>query len=122
MSRIGLFDDDVLLGENDRFQFFENSWTQTLTKEAREMDIHGIELRGWRVIFAQSKTDPNDRNYILIDDKGNARQEDWSVESMSWKIKMFKMNMRDACDIVNMAEESNNARNRMKQSGRRVIA
>lgn len=115
MRKLGLFDDDVLIGENDGFLFYETSWTQSLTEEARRMDLKGIELRRWRVVLAQSKKDASDRIFLLINDKGAPVADDTSAESMSFKIKLIKMNMAEGYDIVEMAEKANEAKRKKKK-------
>ena len=115
MRKLGLFDDDVLIGENDGFLFYETSWTQSLTEEARRMDLKGIELRRWRVVLAQSKKDASDRIFLLINDKGAPVADDTSAESMSFKIKLIKMSMAEGYDIVEMAEKANEAKRKKKK-------
>ena len=114
MKRLGIFDDDVLLGENDKFRFYETSWTQSLTQEAREMDINGIELRGYRVVQACSKTDDTDRALLLLDGKGLPVYDCASVESMSLHIRLLKTAMTEDNDIVVLAERANKAKKKAK--------
>ena len=120
MKRLGIFDDDVLLGENDKFRFYETSWTQSLTQEAREMDINGIELRGYRVVQACSKTDDTDRALLLLDGKGLPVYDCSSVESMSLHIRLLKTTMTEDNDIVVMAERANKAKRKAKSRGQVV--
>lgn len=114
MRKLGLFDDDVLIGENEKYQFFETSWTQSLTEEAREMDINGIELRGYRVVEAKSKED-SDRMFLLIDGNGKPVYDCSSVTSMSLYIRLIKRSMTEDNDIVVMAEKANKAKKRKKK-------
>lgn len=107
MRRLGLLDDDVKIGENDHYTFYETSWTQDLTDEARRMDVRGIELRGWRVVVAQSKEDPSDRQFVIFDSDGVPIRAAMGAESMSWEIQMIKLSMSYDNDIVEMAERIN---------------
>lgn len=119
MKRLGLFDDDVLIGENAKCRFYVTSITQDLTDKARKMDIRGIELRGWQVVVAESKED-NSRMFLLIDDKGFPVRDSSSMDGMSWEIDFIKMGMTVDYDIVEMAEKRNGTMRRKKEGKRKL--
>ena len=117
MKKLGIFDDDVLIGENDGHRFYITSMTQDLTAKARKMDIRGIELRGWTVVMAQSKTD-NSRMFLLVDDKNQPVRDSDSFVDMSWHIDLIKLEMDARNNIVTMAEEVNKEKKRKKKKRR----
>ena len=106
MRKLSIFDDPVLVAENDEFAVYMTSSTQNLTEYARKMDIHGIELAGWNVMEIRDKTD-GETYFILYDNNGRPFADSRSAEEMSIKIDMIKMVRTEDNDIVEMAMRRN---------------
>lgn len=119
MKKLGMLDDDILYWENEGFKFYVNWATQNLTNKAREMNIKGIELRGWMVLVAESKKD-GCRTYLLVDSDGQPRRDSTTFEGMALEIDFMKMAKREDYDIVVMAEKRNGQRNRRKEGKRKL--
>jgi hypothetical protein len=106
MRKLSIFDDPVLVAENDTFALYMTSWTQGLTEYARKMDIHGIELAGWNVVKARNKAD-GEEYFLLYDNNGRVVSDSDSAEEMSLKIDMIKMVRAEDNDIVEMVLRRN---------------
>lgn len=104
MMGFGLFDEDVFVMEIGDYKVYRNCWTESLTKKARDMDINGIELRGWRVLYLIPKDEDDAPTYVLYDSNGKPRIEANGAMEMKLKINMHKFCMKEDNDIVTMAE------------------
>jgi len=117
MKKLSIFDDPVLVTENEGFAVYKTSWTQNLTDYARKMDINGIELRGWTVTEVEDKQN-GIRFYLLYDDQGRPRMDANSVEAMSLDIDMIKAVKTEENDIVEMAEKVRREKDALHQDHR----
>lgn len=93
-----------LVAENDKLRLYSNDLTRACTKKARAMDIHGMELRGWTVLKAVSKDNPDDSFYLIFDNDGNPRMDTHTLDGMDTWVHATKVSMSYDYNIVDMAE------------------
>jgi len=109
---MGLFDGhEMKIHETDHYEFYKNDLTRDCTNNARDMDIHGMELRGWTVLKVVDKTDRDCFFYVIYDDEGKPYHDTPSIWDMYDWIKIKKFNMSFDYNIVDMAEKVNKKKN-----------
>lgn len=78
------------LAENEQAIFYETSFSRSVTKYARQEDLHNsVTLDGWRCVLATEKRTGVD-TYLLLDENNSIMCESLSCESMCLKIDMIK--------------------------------
>lgn len=97
-------DKDVLLYENDTYEFYKNYWTKMLTKKLRTMDVNGIEFPKYGVVKFVSKSGEEPSGYLIWNDKGEPIYDSSSWEEISLHIDAMKYMATFDNDIVTMAE------------------
>lgn len=100
-----IFGEDKVVWENDYYQFVSDHWSRTVTKNMREMDIHGIELRGWTAYKLVPKTEDGIRGYIIYDEKGQPYRDFDSAEDALYWVDVYKYTKAFENDIVTMVEK-----------------
>lgn len=93
------------VAENDSWIYYQNGMTKIFERELEEYDPHGFTLKGeYRVVFAYRKEDGY-RIYLALDKEGRPFA-DWNgPEQFRLKQMLILADLRESCDIVNMAEE-----------------
>ena len=100
-----MFGEKKVEWENEYYQFVSDHWTRDATKKMREMDIRGIELRGWTAYKLIPKTEDGEGGYIIFDGKGEPYRDFDTPGDMLFWIDAKKINDSYDNDIVTMVEK-----------------
>lgn len=100
-----LDDDDRRVAENTEWVLYQNGMTEMYAKRLNDYDANGFTLRGeYTVVLAIRKSDGY-RTYLMMDRNGRPFA-DWNgPEQFDIKLMMILADLKDSCDIVNMAEK-----------------
>ena len=91
--------------ENEVYQFLTTDLTRKCTKNARKMDVKGIELRGWTVYKVINKSSDNHEEfYVIYDDKNTPFHDTRTIWEMFDWVEIKKYMLSFDYDIVDMAE------------------
>jgi len=75
--------------ENDKYKFYTNFETKSLTEYAHRENFQGVKLDKWFVLLAVPK-DNNRVMFILCDDNGGIVDEGLSYEKIGSLIDIYK--------------------------------
>lgn len=118
---MGIFDDDddKLIAENEQWKLFKNTMTKIYQKNLDEYERDGFSVKGdYIVVLAESKIDGR-KTYLAIDSKTGRPIADWTDGSeFDFKKALLVNDVRDGCNIVNMAEEMQKKKRRRKNESR----
>lgn len=105
---MGLVSDkgDKKVAENDQWILWITDMTKIYQKDLDEYANNGFTLRGkYLVVFAENKLDGT-RVYLAMDNRTGRPRIDWpDFSTFEFKKQLLLMDEKEACDIVNIAEE-----------------
>lgn len=108
---MGLVSDkgDKKVAENDQWILWTTDMTKIYQKDLDEYANNGFTLRGrYLVVFAENKLDGT-RVYLAMDNSTGRPRVDWTdYSTFEFKKQLLLMDEREACDIVNIAEDIQN--------------
>lgn len=93
------------IGENGIWTFYRNDLARIYQEHLEEYDQDGFTLKGmFKVILAYRKEDGY-MKYLIIDREGKPFADWSSPEEFRLKQILILTDLRESCDIVNMAEK-----------------
>lgn len=97
----------TLVAENDQWRLWQNDWTKDYERQLSEYDEDGFTLQGrYFVVLAENKT-TGERTYLMLDKVTQEPFANWSDNiSFDFKKKLILMDLKDECNIVNMAKSN----------------
>lgn len=108
---MGLVSDkgDKKVAENDQWVLWITDMTKIYQKDLDEYANNGFTLRGrYLVVFAENKLDGT-RVYLAMDNSTGRPRVDWTdYSTFEFKKQLLLMDEKEACDIVNIAEDIQN--------------
>lgn len=112
-------DDDKLIAENEQWKLWKNSMTKIYQKDLDGYERDGFSVKGnYIVVLAESKID-GCKTYLALDSKTGRPIADWTEGSeFDFKKALLVNDVRDGCNIVNMAEEMQKKKRRRKNESR----
>lgn len=103
----------TLVAENDQWRLWQNDWTKDYERQLSEYDEDGFTLQGsYIVVLAENKV-TGMRVYMMIDKRTQEPFADWTDNvSFDFKKKLILMDLKDECNVVNMAKNNKKKKNK----------
>ena len=122
VSKMGfLIDDDdeeygTLVAENAQWRLWVNDMTEIYERELNEYNTDGFTLQGkYKVVLAENKI-TGDRSYLMMDKATQEPVADWTdPTSFSFKKALILMDLKDDCNVVNMAKANKKKKRKVKK-------
>jgi len=120
---MGFFDDDdddkgygTLVAENAQWRLWTNDMTQIYERELDEYNTDGFTLQGkYMVVLAENKI-TGERSYLMMDKATQEPVADWTdATSFSFKKTLILMDLKDDCNVVNMAKANKKKKRKVKK-------
>ena len=117
---MSLMDDDegfgTLVAENAQWRLWKNDETRRYERSLSEYDENGFTLQGdFFVVLAEEKA-TGVKTYLMLDKKTQKPYADWTDPiTFDFKKKLILIDLKDDCDIVNMANRKKANRKKVKQ-------
>lgn len=95
------------VAENENWILWQNSTTRWFQSLLEEYDNKGFTLAGlYCVVYAQHKHDEALNTYLLMDNRTGRPYANWHAhDDFNLKKTLILMDLKDECDIVNMAKK-----------------
>lgn len=125
VTEMGLIDDilndddnslGTLVAENAQWRLWKNGWTKSYEDQLNEYDEDGFTLQGrYFVVLAENKT-TGERTYLMLDKATQQPFANWSDSiSFDFKKKLILMDLKDECNVVNMAKNNKKKKKKVKR-------
>ena len=95
------------VGENENWILWQNESTKWFQSLLEEYDNKGFTLSGlYCVVYAQHKHVESLNTYLLMDNRTGRPYADWKAhDDFNLKKTLILMDLKDECNIVNMAKK-----------------
>lgn len=101
-----MFDDDILVKENENWAMYINGMTKLFQRELDSYSLNGFTLQGqFRVLYGVNKADKS-HMYFAYSVKTGRPYATWkSSGEFDFKKMCMLDDLKEDCDIVRMAEK-----------------
>ena len=118
---MGLIDgkEDKLVAENDQWRLWKNSMTAVYQKDVEAYERDGFSIKGmYTVVYAENKINGS-KVYLAMSNKTGKPVIDWT-NGYDFDIRKMILvdDVRQECNIVNMAEDMQKKKRRRKKENR----
>lgn len=106
----------TLVAENAQWRLWTNDMTKAYERELSEYNTDGFTLQGkYRVVLAENKI-TGERSYLMLDKATQEPVADWTdPTSFSFKKTLILMDLKDDCNVVNMAKANKKKKRKVKK-------
>ena len=106
----------TLVAENAQWRLWVNDMTKLYEKELDGYNTDGFTLQGkYKVVLAENKT-TGERTYLMMDKTTQEPVADWTdPTSFNFKKTLILMDLKDDCNVVNMAKANKKKKRKVKK-------